>query len=627
MPEDTIDTRGNGTQVKSWLKLAILLLNDLVMAVAAYVIAFLLRFNFYLTQTYIDTLLETTLPVVAAQMVSFAIFGLYRRIWRYAGIRDMFAIVRAATFGIAFSAIVLFLINRLENVPRSVFLIEWFVLLILLGSGRIFYRALREGLFLPMQSGTPTLIVGAGAGATLLLRWIQSNPRGSIQVVGLVDDDPAKQGIKLLGHRVVGDINQLAKLIDDMGIEQVLIAIPSATGRTVRRILEQCEQTEAQVHTIPSLEELLTDDSAVGNLRPLELEDLLGRTQVEIDNRPIAEMIGGKRVLVTGAGGSIGSELCMQLASFEPAELILVDQSEYFLYRIELELRESFPGLKFSTQLADINDSPRIISLVHDQHPDIILHAAAYKHVPMLETNNREAFLNNVGGTLKVADAAIDFGVSKFVMISTDKAVNPTSVLGATKRTAEMLCCAMQRDQQTTEFITVRFGNVLGSTGSVIPRFEEQISRGGPVTVTHPEVERYFMSVSEASRLVLLAAATGKAGEIYVLDMGEPIKIVELARALIRINGKIPGRDIKIEFTGLRPGEKITEKLFSEGEKDLPTNNAKIFRAQSDKPPEDIIDHVNELLSFAEVGQLEIQKELRCVVPEYRPALNNENSF
>jgi len=608
------------------LKLATLLLYDMAMAVAAYAIAFLLRFNFYLTQAYFGTLLETTLPVVAAQIAFFAIFGLYRRIWRYAGIRDLFAIIKAVTCGIAASVGVLFLINRLENVPRSVFLIEWFVLLILIGGGRIFYRALREGLLLPIHSGTPTLIVGAGTGATLLLRWIQSNPRGSIRVVGLVDDDPAKQGIKLLGYRVVGFIDQLAELIGNRGIEQVLIAIPSATGRTVRRILEQCEQTEAQVHTIPSLEELLTDDSAVGNLRPIELEDLLGRTQVEIDNRPIAEMIGGKRVLVTGAGGSIGSELCRQLAPFEPAEVILLDHSEYFLYRIELELRDSFPELKFSPQLADINDSPRIISLVRDQHPDIILHAAAYKHVPMLETNSREAFLNNVGGTLKVAHAAIDFGVSKFIMISTDKAVNPTSVLGATKRTAEMLCCALQKDQQTTEFITVRFGNVLGSTGSVIPRFEEQISHGGPVTVTHPDVERYFMSVSEASKLVLLAAATGKAGEIYVLDMGEPIKIVELARALIRINGKIPERDIKIEFTGLRPGEKITEKLFSAGEKDLPTNHAKIFRAKSDEPPGDMIDRVNELLSFAEVGQLEIVKELRALVPEYHPASNNETS-
>ncbi|HUX08727.1 MAG TPA: nucleoside-diphosphate sugar epimerase/dehydratase [Acidobacteriota bacterium] len=612
--------------MRNWQKTSVLLTYDLVMAGAAYAAAFLLRFSFDLAPGYFDTLIFTIPLVVTVQVAIFALSGLYRRIWRYAGIRDLFAIIRAVTFGIAASAGVLFLINRLENVPRSVFLIEWFVLLILIGGGRILYRALREGLLLPTSYGAPTLIVGAGAGGTLLLRWIQANPRGGIKVIGLVDDDPAKMGIRLMGHRILGNIDQLAALSNRLGIERILIAIPSGSGRTVRRILEQCEQTEAQVHTIPSLGEMLSGSFEVLELRPIELEDLLGRTQVEIDSKPISEMIGGRRVLVTGAGGSIGSELCRQLAHFEPAEVILVDQSEFFLYKIDLELKESFPELIFSPELADITDSPRIISLVRDQRPDIILHAAAYKHVPILEDNKREAFLNNVGGTLKIAQAAIDNGISKFVMISTDKAVHPASILGATKCAAEMICRALQRDQQATEFITVRFGNVLGSTGSVIPRFEEQIKRGGPVTVTHPDITRYFMSVSEASRLVLLASANGKAGEIYVLDMGEPINICELARALIRINGKIPGRDIKIEFTGLRPGEKMSEELFSKEEKTLPTNHAKIFRAQSDEPPADIIDRVNELLSFAEVGQLEIVKELRLLVPDFIQGRNNEPS-
>jgi FlaA1/EpsC-like NDP-sugar epimerase len=605
--------------LKNWIKPTILVTFDVAMAAVSYILAFLLRFNFNLEPLYSSMLINTIFPVIVAQSLSFAAFGLYRRIWRYASLRDLFAIARGVTAGIGASLLVLFMFYRLENIPRSVLIIDWFVLMILVGGGRILYRAWREGLLLPVSSGTPALIVGAGAGGTLLLRWIQANRYVGIRVVGLVDDDPAKHRIRLMGNRVLGAIDNLRVLIEHHKIDRVLIAIPSASGRTMRRILEQCEQTDVQVHTLPPLEELISGQLQKVELRPVEIEDLLGRSQVEIDEGPIDAMLRGRRVLVTGAGGSIGSELCRQIAMFGPAQLVIVDQSEFFLYRIEIELRETFPTLRFVSHLADINDLPRFNSILREAQPEIILHAAAYKHVPILEANTREAFLNNAGGTLRIARAAIEHGVGKFVMISTDKAVNPTSILGATKRLAEMLCCALQGNQNVTEFITVRFGNVLESTGSVIPRFREQIESGGPVTVTDPEVTRFFMSIGEAAKLVLLAAATGEGGEIYVLDMGEPIKISELAKALIRLAGKVPGRDIEIIYTGLRPGEKLKEELFKSTEENQATNHSKIFRAKSVEPPRDILLRVTELIEYANRNEVEFVKEIRALVPEYRP--------
>ncbi len=601
------------------LKQALLIGYDLFMACAAYVLAFSLRYGFELRASTVTTILETIVPLVAAQILFFVLFGLYRRVWRYASLRDLLAILQAVGLGVAASVLALFLFNRLENIPRSVFVIDGLALVFLLGAGRFAYRGWREGLFRAPRGGSPALVVGAGSAGSQLLRSIQSNPSLGIKIIGLADDDPAKRKRSLLGYPILGGIEDINDLISKKKVEQVLIAMPSAAGSVIRRIVEQCEQTDARVKTIPALSELLNGKVKLEELRPLRVEDLLGREPVFMDVQPIAKLVEGQRVVVTGAGGSIGAELCRQLAPFGPSELVLIERSEYALYKIENEMAESFPNLNYSCRLADICDSRRMESIFAEKHTKIVLHSAAYKHVPILEHNRREAVVNNVGGTLSVARAAIATGVDKFVLISTDKAVNPISILGATKRAAELVCRALQQNGHKTKFITVRFGNVMGSSGSVISLFEKQIAAGGPVTLTHADITRFFMSISEASKLVLLAASWGKKGEIHVLDMGEPIKVMNLARAMIKLHGRIPGKDIEIKITGLRPGEKIREELFFNNEKIKPTRHPKIMLAQSNGAPKGLVERIEELLArIAENGDMDYRRALKELVPEYQ---------
>ena len=601
------------------LKLALLIGYDLVVACAAYVLAFALRFGFELRAGAVATIIETIVPLVAAQILFFVLFGLYRRVWRYASLRDLLAILQAVSLGVAASVLTLFLINRLENIPRSVFIIDGLALIFLLGAGRFAYRAWMEGLFIAPRGGSPALVVGAGSAGSELVRSIQSNPGLGIKIIGLADDDPDKWKRSLLGKPILGGIADIKELISKKKVEQVLVAMPSATGSVIRRIVEQCEETDVRVRTIPALSELLEGKVKLEELRPLRVEDLLGREPVFMDVQPIAKLVEGRRVVVTGAGGSIGAELCRQLAPFGPSELVLIERSEYALYKIENEMAESFPGLHYSCRLADICDSRRMESIFAEKHTRIVLHCAAYKHVPILELNRREAVVNNVGGTLSVARAAIATGVDKFVLISTDKAVNPISILGASKRAAELVCRALQQGGHKTKFITVRFGNVMGSSGSVISLFEKQIKAGGPVTLTHVDITRFFMSISEASKLVLLAASWGRKGEIHVLDMGEPVKVMDLARAMIKLHGRIPGKDIEIRTTGLRPGEKISEELFFENEKIKPTRHPKIMLAQSNGAPEGLVERIEKLLArIADNGDIDYRRELEKLVPEYR---------
>lgn len=602
-----------------WLKRIVLIGFDLMMVCLSYILAFALRLGFTFEYYYISTILRTIGIVAAVQFLCFLFFGLYRRVWRYAGAADLIAIGKAVALGTLLSLGAVFIFNRLHNIPRSVFFIYGFVLLVLLSAGRIVYLALSIRNWKAITGGAKTLIVGAGDAGTILLRAIESEKSLQISIVGLVDDDLSKQGRSIMGYPVLGGTADIIELAKTKEIEQIFVAIPSATGPQMLRIIDYCKQTGASVRVVPSLGELMSGKHQVDDLRPVRVEDLLGRHQVEINSDSIEELVKGRRIAVTGAGGSIGAELCRQLAPYKPEQLSLIDQSEFLLYSIENELRGSFPDLPFESHLADVKDIARIENLLRSCKPEIILHAAAYKHVPILEANPREAVLNNIGGTLNTARAAVNSGVKKFVFVSTDKAVKPVSILGASKRAAEIICQALQKTTSDTDFITVRFGNALGSTGSVVNLFEEQIRKGGPVTVTHADVTRYFMLVSEASKLVLLAAAIGNPGEIYILDMGDPIKIMDLAKAMIRLSGNVPGKDIKIEVTGLRPGEKLHEELLAESEQMLPTSHPKIFRVKSASPPTQFEKQIDDLISALENQDLDIVEYLREIVPEYQP--------
>jgi len=600
----------------------LLIILDAIIACLAYIFAFTLRLGFELNPTIISSIIDTVPIIVIVQIALFSTCGLYKRVWRYTSLDDLFAILKAVSYGVIVSIPVLLITNQLTRIPRSIFIIDWLTLISLLGASRIAYRVWKEWKPRASIATVNTLIAGAGAAGTMLLKSILSSPKLEIKVIGFVDDDPLKKKMTLMGNPVLGTIKDLKSLIIKYKIKQILIAMPSAPSHSISEILEQCEQTESQVRTIPSLRELISNNHiAYDLLRPVRLDDLLCRSKVNIDEKTISEFVRGCRVLITGGGGSIGSELCRQIAPLNTAEIILIDHSEYLLYNIETELRDIFPSLKCSFYLANILDSSRIDAILGEKQPDIILHAAAYKHVPILENNLREGFLNNICGTLRMARAAIRHGVRKFVFISTDKAVNPRSVLGATKRVAELACQDLQRTTSRTDFIIVRFGNVLGSTGSVIPRFEEQINRGGPVTVTHPEVSRYFMLVSEASKLVLSAAASGAAGEIYVLDMGKPIRIVELAKALIRLKGYIPDRDIKIVFTGLRPGEKLHEELFNSNEEYRPTEHPQIFKVNSPSPPPDLRGRLSTILSLTDLDDTKCLMELHQLLPDFHDSV------
>jgi FlaA1/EpsC-like NDP-sugar epimerase len=602
-----------------FLKRLILAAFDILLACVAYVMAFELRFGFDLRPEIISTIAETICVVALAQLIAFILFGLYRKIWRYADIPEFLTVGKAVALGAILAMGSIFIYNRLENVPRSVFVIYGFVLIVIIVGSRITYQFFARTGLQRSGSGPNTLIVGAGNAGTRLLRTVLSDPRINFSIVGLVDDDNLKKGRTILGYQVLGGIDDIERIAESKEVEQILVAIPSATGPEMLRIMEHCQRTGARVMTIPTLKELINGGRSIHDLRPVKIEDLLGRQQVELDPEPIVELVAGKRIVVTGAGGSIGSELCRQIAPFEPAELILIDRSEFFLYSIENELRAFFPNLNHSACLADVCDRAKIEAILQDKKPYIVLHAAAYKHVPILESNPRAAILNNVGGTVVTAESAVKFGVKKFVFISTDKAVNPVSVLGASKRAAEIACLALQKSADETGFSIVRFGNVLGSTGSVIARFEEQIKNGGPVTVTHEEVERYFMLAAEAAKLVLLSAAIADRGEIFVLDMGEPVKIIDLARVMIRLQGRIPGKDIEIMITGLRPGEKIREELLAGNEIILPTFHSKILRVKPAEPPPGLEAAISELLSEARADNSRLSNNLQRVVPEYKP--------
>ncbi len=602
------------------------ILHDLVATMVAWMAAYWLRMNLSLPPEYVTAALTTLVWVVPLQALVFWGFGLYRGIWRFASLPDLKRIMMAIGLGALLIPLGLFLFRVSVVVPRSVLILDPMLLILLMGGSRLAYRAWKEHRLSGVLhlNSKPVLVAGAGSAADFLLRELARNFSG-FRVVGLLDDSPSKQGRFIQGVPVIGTLDEVAIWAKQMVVEDVILALPSAAHEVRKRITQLCSEAKLNVSTVPSLEDLVAGRVSVSSVRRIELEDLLGRDSITLDDTGLYQLLTNQTVLVTGAGGSIGSELCRQIARFAPRTLVLFDLSEYALYMIEQEFAQHFAALQIVPLIGDVKNASRINQVMAEHRPTVVFHAAAYKHVPLMEDHNAwEALRNNVYGTQIVAAAAQAHGVAKFVMISTDKAVNPTNVMGATKRLAEMACQAMQQHPDSgkpggTRFVSVRFGNVLGSSGSVIPKFQKQIEAGGPITVTHPDITRFFMSIPEAAQLVLQAGLMSEGGEIYVLDMGEPVKIAELAKLMIRLSGS-DEEQIRIEYTGLRPGEKLYEELLADSESTLPTPHPKLYIARARVASgEQMQDCMAWLASVDSADALEVKARLVGWVPEYHP--------
>ncbi|MBD5802534.1 UDP-N-acetyl-alpha-D-glucosamine C6 dehydratase [Azoarcus sp. Aa7] len=620
-----------------WLsRSALVLLFDLVAACAAWVGTYLLRFNFEWPAEYVAQIGLGMLVLLPVHGIVCRWAGLYRGMWVFASLPDLARVLRAVAISSLSVWAFVALYRAQPVVPRSTLLLYPILLAVIMAGGRATYRMWKEhrlygGL---VAKGKPVVIVGAGRGGAMLVRELQRS--ADWRVIGLVDDDESKWGRELLGLPVLGSVEELPEILASERVQHVILAMPSAATRVRRHATDLAVRSGAKVFTVPGLEDVMGGRVAVASIRRVDIEDLLGREPVWIDTPHVEAMLNGRVVLVTGAGGSIGSELCRQLSRFSPARVVLFEQNEFALYTIEQWFAQNCPELAVVPLAGDVKDAARLDEVFAAWRPQVVFHAAAYKHVPLMEVGNAwQAVRNNVLGTLRVAEAAQRHAAERFVLISTDKAVNPTNVMGASKRLAELLCQALQDRSDSTHFEMVRFGNVLGSTGSVIPKFQEQIARGGPVTVTHPEINRYFMSIPEAAQLVLQAASMGRGGEIFVLDMGQPVKIVDLARNMIRLSG-FTEDEIRIEFTGLRPGEKLYEELLADAEETRETPHPKLRIARARPAVVSLLAELNAWLTQS--GSLtddEVRRGLLRWVPEYvpmggRPALRvveGERSF
>jgi FlaA1/EpsC-like NDP-sugar epimerase len=604
-------------------RFCLILLFKVALISVSFLLAFLLCFDLHTVQADWALFERLIVPVLLIKLVVFWAMGLNHGWWRYVSISDVFNLFLA---NLTASSIAFFYVAigpGLAGVPRSLFLLD-VMICFLIGCGiRIITRAWRENYFpmgsAPNDCGKRVLIVGAGSAGQMIVKEMRVNPALKISVVGFIDDDPTKLNQHFQGFPVLGYRTDLAEMCRKYDIEEVIIAIPSATGSQLRRIVDSCRSARVTFKTLPGVGELIDGRVTVQQIKDVDLEDLLGREPVTLDEAGISSYLKGKRILVTGAAGSIGSEICRQIAPFQPERLILFDKAETPMFFLERELRQRFPDLPLTPVMGDIRHRTHTTSVLDEHRPEVVFHAAAYKHVPMMEANPEAAANNNVRGTKILADAAHSFGVQRFVMISTDKAVNPTNVMGASKRAAELYVQSLAGFSKT-RFVTVRFGNVLGSNGSVIPIFREQIEKGGPVTVTDPEVIRYFMTIPEASQLVLQAGSMGKGGEIFLLDMGEPIKIVTLAEEMIRLSGFRPYEDIDIVFTGLRPGEKLFEELLLAGEGIQPTAHKKIMVARAEKHDWKFLNQkIDDLYNATQMLEpRQVLKTLREIVPEFR---------
>ncbi|MFP3937577.1 MAG: polysaccharide biosynthesis protein [Phycisphaerae bacterium] len=580
-----------------------------------------------------------TLPLfVILKLLIFGKMKLLRGGWQYASLNDVVRILIAAWWFalITFVSVILFRdlpAATMRTVPlltpyfgrfsQGVILLDFLLTVFLVCGARLGFRLYREQLRpVSAEGARRVLIVGAGNAAETIIREIFRMPVERYRVVGLVDDDPAKQGIFIHGVPVLGATEDIASICREKEVEEIIIAMPSATRKELKRVVDLCAGTQLKFQSLPGVGDLIDGRVTVNQIRPVDINDLLGREQVELDTDALRRFLRNRRVLITGAGGSIGSELCRQVCNYGPSRLILVEQAENPLFEVESELREKFPQVPLESRICDIYDRDRVVEVWQHSRPEVVIHAAAHKHVPLMEVNPAEAVKNNVLGTRNVADVSCCFGVDEFVLISTDKAVNPSSVMGATKRVAEIYTQALNnRPGVQTQFKAVRFGNVLGSAGSVVPAFRKQIAAGGPVRVTHPEMKRYFMTIPEASQLVLQAAATGTGGQVYLLDMGEPVRILDLAKNMITLSGFRPDEDIDIVFTGVRPGEKVFEELRTEGEDIEPTVHPKIrvwkHRAHGWETASGAVEKLTNLAGCEDHDR--IVAALRDIVPEYNP--------
>ena len=594
------------------------ILHDLAMIPLAWFGAYWLRFNLgVIPGEYLSAAIKILAIVVVIQAIAFRYYGLYRGVWRFASVPDLIRICKAVLIGMAFSAVTIFLVTRMEGIPRSVFPLYGLLLTALLSSSRLLVRWSKDrGIY--TDECEKLLIVGAGKAGEMLVRDLLRNRQECYQPVGFVDDKIAKQGSEIHGVRVLSSCDEMIDLVEQLDVDLIVLALPSAKSYQMRRLVSLCEKTGVPFRTLPPLDRLMSGQVMVNQLREVSIDDLLGREPVSLDWDAIRLELKDKSVLVTGAGGSIGSELCRQIAGLQPSQLILLDSSEFNLYSIEMELLKRFPKLEITHCLNDVVDQVAIEKIFRHSEPEVVFHAAAYKHVPMLEDQIREAARNNILGTRTMAEFADRFGCEAFVMISTDKAVNPANVMGTSKRAAEIFCQNLNQ-RSATRFVTVRFGNVLGSAGSVVPLFRQQIESGGPVTVTHREITRYFMTIRESCQLILQASVMGKGGEIFVLDMGEPIKISYLAEEMIRLSGKVPGEDIDIIFTGLRPGEKLYEELFHEKEALQSTTHEKIllarYREFEWERLNEVMDEIK--LACAEYDEKQVRSLMKKLVPEW----------
>jgi len=591
---------------------------DLATCAIAWGGSYLLRFEGLVPYGFAHTGLILLPLIMLIHGISFRACGLYRGLWLFASLPDFLRIIRAVTMGGIVTVIAVVVLHPTPTVPRTILFLTPVLELMLMGGARISYRASKEfyrygGL---LAQGKPVLIVGAGQAAAALTRELSRSTEW--RLVGLLDDDPTKHGRNLNGWTILGPIRDLPRWAKHYNASNVIVAIPSASLEAQKQVFELCVHNGLKVMVLPSLTGLDAGMPFLPLIRNINLEDLLGREAVSIDSPQVAALLSDQVIMVSGAGGSIGSELCRQIAKFHPALLIAMDQSEFALYRISEEVRTNLPDLAFLPIAGDVKDSILLDDILGRYSPAVVFHAAAYKHVPLMEQVNAwSAVRNNVLGTYRIARASAVHGVRRFVLISTDKAVNPTNVMGATKRLAEMVCQALQINYPGTAFETVRFGNVLGSDGSVVPKFQEQIARGGPVTVTHPEITRYFMTIPEATQLVLQASCMGEGAEIFILDMGKPIRIVDLARDLIQLHG-LTEEQVKIQFTGLRPGEKLFEELLADAETTLPTHHPKLRIAKArDVAPEWLDELLAWLGQRRVVPEEEVRRDLRRWVPEY----------
>lgn len=596
-------------------------IHDFIMVAMAWWGAYWLRFNFDIPLEFSENIRRTQYYVVVMQSYIFWLFGLYRGVWRFSSLPDLFRILKAVLLGMFFIGSSLWFYNRftgLPGVPGAVLVLYVFVSLVLVSVPRFCYRFWKESV-LKEYDGQRVLIVGAGVAGEMLVRDLQGDHPSKYIPIAFVDDDVSKRKREIRGLRVVGQIDDIAKVVEEYNIAAVLIAVPSATDIQMRHIVENCERCHVPFLTLPSVKEMLTCHVSGENLRDVSIKDILGREPVRLNWAAIKASLKDKCIMITGGGGSIGSELCIQVARINPSYLIIFDQSEFALYELDAELKRVFPDLHYDVVLGDVTDRQAVRHAIEQYHPQVIFHAAAYKHVPLLEKQVRQAVFNNVGGTKVMAEEAVAGGVERFILISTDKAVNPENVMGATKRAAEMLCQYFNQ-QSSTRFITVRFGNVLDSNGSVVPIFRAQIKTGGPVTVTHPDITRYFMTIPEACQLIMKAETVGEGGEIFVLDMGQPIKIAYLAEQMILLSGKQPHQDIKISYIGLRPGEKLHEELFYNEESLIATGYEKLLLAKAVEPSGAIVlTAFDAIIAACESDDNEqILGRLQQLVPEFK---------